>query len=352
MTAKIDGFDSMPRTDNLNRLQDAASLVYKAMLPTPQIAWPLLAERLGCEVWVKHENHTPVGSFKVRGGLVYMNALKASSPDCAGVVSATRGNHGQSVGFAANRAGIKATIVVPQGNSQGKNAAMRALGVELIEHGQDLVEASDYASHLALTRKLHRVPSFHPLLVDGVASACLEFLTSAPELDTVYVSIGLGSGICAMIAARDALGLKTKIVGVVSENIPSYALSFEAGRTIAQAFGDTIADGIACRVPCPEALEIILKGADRVITVSDELILRAMAIYYIDTHNLAEGAGAAPLAGLLKERPRMLGKRVGVMLSGGNVDWSLFQSRVSPYILEESLSVTTSRDSLPEPVAV
>ncbi|NQW51994.1 MAG: threonine dehydratase [Rhodospirillales bacterium] len=305
---------------SLNEIEAAAALVHAAMPPTAQYAWPLLSRRTGCETWVKHENHTPTGAFKVRGGLVYMDGLKRRSPHTSGVVSATRGNHGQSIALAAARNGIAATIVVPLGNSVEKNAAMRAFGAELVEAGHDFDAAKDAAMKLAGERGLAMVPSFHRDLVAGVASYALELFRTAPPLDTVYVPIGLGSGICGTIAVRDALGLGTKIVGVVSTEAPAYALSFAAGNVVATNSADTMADGMAVRGPDAEALTIILKGAERIVQVSDAEIGAAMRAYYEDTHQLTEGAGAAALAALLQERDRFAGKRVGLVLSGGNID--------------------------------
>ncbi|WP_422034276.1 threonine dehydratase [Reyranella sp.] len=305
---------------SLDEIESAAAIVQGAMPPTAQYAWPLLARRTGCETWVKHENHTPTGAFKVRGGLVFMDRLKRRSPGAGGVISATRGNHGQSIALAAARNGIAATIVVPYGNSVEKNAAMRAFGAELVEAGHDFDAAKDAAMKLAGERGLVMVPSFHRDLVAGVASYALELFRAAPPLDTVYVPIGLGSGICGTIAARDALGLKTKVVGVVSTEAPAYALSFAAGKVVATNRADTMADGMAVRGPDAEALEVILKGADRIVQVSDAEIGVAMRAYYEDTHQLTEGAGAAALAALLQERGRVAGQRVGLILSGGNID--------------------------------
>ncbi len=310
---------------SLEELETAASLVHEHITPTAQICWPLLCERTGAEVWVKHENQTPIGAFKLRGGLVYMDDLRRSRPDVAGVISATRGNHGQSVARAARTFGVSATIVVPDGNSVEKNAAMRAFGAELIEHGHDFQAALEYTRELADERGLLMVESFHPLLVRGVASYSLEFLTAVDDLDTVYVPIGLGSGICGMMAARDALGRTTEIVGVVAENAAAYALSFAKGEAVSTNSADTFADGMACRTPVPEAVERINAGAARIVTVREEEIAAAIRHYYTDTHNLAEGAGAAQLAALLKERDRMAGKKVGLVLSGGNIDMSEYR---------------------------
>jgi threonine dehydratase len=307
-----------------SQIEEAARIVGAVMRPTPEIHWPLLSARCRAEVWVKHENHTPVGAFKLRGGIVYMKDLTRSPRRAAGVIAATRGNHGQSIAYAARRHGLDATIVVPHGNSIEKNAAMRAIGAQLIEHGHDFQAALEFARAQADARGLTMVPSFHEILVLGVATCGLEFLRTAPELDSVYVPIGLGSGICGMIAAREALGLRTKVVGVVASDAPAYALSFAAGRPVTTASADTIADGVACRVPEPEAVEMINRYAERIVSVTDEEITAAMRHYFTDTHNLAEGAGAAPLAALLQERSRMAGRCAGLVLSGGNVDRPLY----------------------------
>ncbi|MGQ0677955.1 MAG: threonine dehydratase [Rhodospirillales bacterium] len=314
---------------SLSEIERASALVHAAMPPTPQYRWPLLCERAGCELWVKHENHTPIGAFKIRAGLVYMEWLKRREPKTTGVVAATRGNHGQSVTVAARRAGFAAVIVVPRGNSVEKNAAMRAQGAELVEHGQDFQEAFEYAMNLARERGLHPMPSFHPLLAHGTATYGLELFRAVPDLDMVYVPIGMGSGICGAIAARDGLGLKTKIVGVCAENAPTYALSFAAGKPMATNSADTMADGLACRVPDPGAVAAIVKGAERIVTVSDEQIKAAMRVYFTDTHNVAEGAGAAALAALLREKDKMKGQRVAVVLSGGNVDAAVYRRVLS-----------------------
>ncbi len=309
---------------DLAQLAEAAALVHAVMPATPQICWPPLAQRCGAEVWVKHENHTPIGAFKIRGGLVYMADLRKSEPGVNGVISATRGNHGQSVALAAKRHGLSATIVVPHGNSREKNAAMRALGAELVEYGSDFQAAAEHAAELAETRRLHFVRSFDRRLVAGVASYALELLRGVAGIDTVYVPIGLGSGISGMIAARDALGLKTRIVGVVAAGAPSYALSFAAGKPVSTNTADTVADGLACRVPAPLAVETILKGAERIVTVEEGEIRAAMRHLFTDTHNVAEGAGAASLAALLKEKDVMAGRRVAIVLSGGNIDRALY----------------------------
>jgi len=308
---------------SLDQLEFAAEQVHAVITPTLQHNWPLLAERCRCEVWVKHENHTPIGSFKVRGGITLIGDF-ARSGDTIGIITATRGNHGQSIGYASRSAGVKATIVVPEGNSREKNAAMSTLGARLLVHGQDFDEAREFADATAAEEGLYFVPSFDPRLVRGVASYALELFSAVHDLDALYVPIGLGSGICGTIAARDALGIRTEIIGVVSENAPAYALSFEADKPMATMSANTLADGIACRIPDPHAVEVVNKGAARVVTVSEDEIKRAMRAYYTDTHNVAEGAGAAALAALLKEGNLMMGKKVAVVLSGGNIDMDLY----------------------------
>lgn len=307
----------------LNDFEKAASVIYKTLSPTPQISWPLLNERCGCEVWVKHENHLPTGSFKVRGGTWYTEQLAARSPQHPGVIGATRGNHGQSVAFSAARFGIPSTLVVPHGNNPEKNAAMEAYGATLIEHGADFNEALDHALRLSEDQGLDPFPSFHRTLVEGVGTYSIEFLQAVPDLDTVYIPIGMGSGICGMIAARNTLKLKTNIVGVVAANADGYAQSFAAGKVIATDSSNTLADGVAVRVPNEQALEVMLKDVDRIISVSEDEIIQAMRHYFTDTHNLAEGAGAVPLAALLREGKSMRGKKVGLVLSGGNIDKDL-----------------------------
>ena len=292
--------------------------------PTPQYTWPLLNQRAGCELWVKHENHTPLTAFKIRGALAYMARLVKREPDVRGVIAATRGNHGQAVAFAARRHGLSATVVVPHGNSLEKNRAMRALGAELIEHGEDFQAALDHAAGLATQRRLHRMPSYHPDLVLGNAVSALAFLQKTPLLDRVYVPIGLGSGICAILAARDALSLKTEVVGVAADRAPGIAVSFEARKLIAQPATTRIADGLACSTPNPEALDHILRGVARIVRVTEEEIEAAMRAYFADTHNVAEGAAAAGLAGVLRERDSLAGKRVGLVFTGGNVDAAVF----------------------------
>ena len=317
-----------PALPTLSDIQAAAAIVRQVVPPTPQYAWPLLAQRLGTEVWVKHENHTPTGAFKVRGGLVYLDGLARREPGCPGIVSATRGNHGQSLALAARRHGIPATIVVPHGNSREKNAAMRAFGATLVEHGDDFSAATDHAAALAPQHGLHRVPSFHPDLVRGVATAWVEFFEAVPQLDAVFVPIGLGSGLCAAIAARAALGRRLRLVGVVSAHARAYALSLAQRQPLASPVTTQLADGMAVRTPDPSALAVMLDQVDGVVEVTDGEVAQAMKALYLDTHNVAEGAGAASLAAAL-QRARthpgeIAGRCVGLTLCGGNVDHEVF----------------------------
>jgi len=308
----------------LDEVDAAARRVYAAMPATPQFAWPLLAARAGREVWVKHENHTPTGAFKVRGGLNLVSRLAELASPPRGVISATRGNHGQSLAFAARRAGMRCTIVVPHGNSPAKNAAMRALGAELVEHGRDFDDARVHAVELGRDRGDRFVGPFDRELVAGVATYARELFAAVAGLDRVYVPIGCGSGICGLIAVRDALGLATAIVGVVATGADAYRQSFRAGRPIETANATTIADGMAVRVPVPAALDAILRGAEDVVAVTDDEVAEAMRALFDDTHQVAEGAGAAPLAAALKAG-RQAGERIGVILSGGNVDRPAYQ---------------------------
>lgn len=314
----------MSALPSLADLERASSLVYSVMPATPQYVWPLVSARVGAEVWVKHENHAPTGAFKVRGGLVYLEHVRRTVPEARGIVCATRGNHGQSVGFATRRHGLRAAVVVPQGNSREKNAAMRALGVELIERGHDFQSAAEAADAIAEERGWHRMPSFHPILVAGVGTYALELLRAVQGIDTVYVPIGLGSGICGVLAAREALGHTTKVVGVVSAFAPAYARSFAAGRAVSHGVSTRIADGLACSTPDDLALKIINRGVERIVEVSDDEVEAAMCALFSDTHNVAEGAGAAALAALMQERSAMRGKRVAIVFTGGNVDRQTF----------------------------
>ena len=304
----------------LTSLRAAQALIRAQVAPTAQLAWPTLAERLGCEVWVKHENHAPTGAFKVRGAITYIDWLKRTQPGVTGIITATRGNHGQAQVRAARAAGLSATIVVPNGNASEKNAAMRALGAELIEHGNSFDEAKAEALARSTQYGLIMVPSYHDELVRGVASYGLELFDAVPDLDTVYVPVGCGSGLCGTIAARDALGLKTRVVGVVSSHVDAAKQSFEAGRLIGNDTAHTFADGVAVCTPVQAALDYFHSRADRFVAVHDDEVANAIRILWQDTHNLAEGAGAVAMAALLQEVDAMQGKKVAVILSGGNLD--------------------------------
>lgn len=308
----------------LDELRSATELVRTAMPATPTYSWPLLNARTGAEVWVKHENHSPVGAFKLRTAMVYLDWLKREHPETSGVVAATRGNYGQGVALAAKRMGWRATIVVPFGNSREKNRAMQALGAELVEHGEDFQAANEYATELAAQMGAHKVPSFDRLLAVGAGTFALEMLETAPDLDTVYVPVGMGSSICGMAAAREALGLRSKIIGVTAKAAPATALSFAAGKVVPHTVDTTVADGVSCRLPVEEALEVMLKYVERFVEVSEDEIRKAMRAIYEDTHNVAEGAGAIAVAAVLQERDRVRGKRVGAVLTGGNVDREVF----------------------------
>ena len=329
-TQVADDRDLLP---SLDEVREAQELIYSIMQPTPQLSWPLLNQRLGANIWVKHENHTPIGAFKARTAIVHVDALLKREKAIRGLITATRGNHGQSVALAGQRFNAPVTIVVPFGNSKSKNAAMRAQGAKLIEFGNDFQESREYAAKIATEQGRHMVPPYHRDFVKGVASYWVELFEAVPDLDVVYVPIGMGSGICAGCAVRNGMGLKTKIVAVVADGAPCYALSLEQGRTVAAPVTTNIADGMACRLPDDDALEIIRANVERVVMVSDEEIRCAMKIYFTDTHNVVEGAGAAALAGALKDKATLSGKRVGVIATGGNVDPEVFAE-----VLREPLS--------------
>jgi threonine dehydratase len=320
-------------------LAAASRVVHSVLPPTPQYCWPLLRDHTGVEVWVKHENHTPVGSFKVRGGLIYFDELAKHPVRPKGVITATRGNHGQSVAYAASRYDIPSIVVVPHGNSMEKNAAMRAFGAQLIEHGEDFQSAREYAAQMAIDKSLHFVPTYHSLLVAGVATYCMELLQAVAELDAVFVPIGLGSGASAMIAARDALGLTTEVIGVVSAHSPAYARSFNARQPISVPSETQLADGMACRTPDAGALEIMLRGLSRIVEVTDREVAEAMRTLYACTHNVAEGAGATSFAALQQEQAIWQGKRVAVIMSGGNVDTDVLVSVLGRQDMKISLPI-------------
>ena len=308
----------------LQDIEAAARVVYQQFQATPQYRWALSSQRLGTDCWIKHENHTPVGAFKIRGGLTYFDALKSHGELPKEVISATRGNHGQSIGWAARAHGVACTIVVPLGNSVEKNAAMRALGLTLIEHGDDFQAAREFAIDLAKQRGAHMVPSFHPDLIRGVATYWLEFFKAVPNMDVAYVPIGMGSGAASAIAAKLALEHNVKIVGVVSSHAVAYADSIAARRVIEAPAATVLADGMACRIPDQAALDVLVPHIDHVVKVTDAEVAQAMRDIYADTHNVAEGAGAASFAAAMQERAALKGKVVGTTLCGGNVDASVF----------------------------
>jgi len=314
----------MAHLPTIEEVRNAAELIYSVMQPTPQICWPLVCQRLGTEVWLKHENHTPTGSFKARTAVVYTAELMKREPQTKGLITATRGNHGQSVALAAKRFGLHATIVVPKGNSLEKNAAMRAQGGELVELGEDFQESREHAERLSHSNGFHFVPNYHYDIVRGVATYWLELFSKLPDIDVAYVPVGQGSGICSCVAVRNGLGLKTKIVGVVSEKAPAYALSFESRKPIEAAVTTKLADGMACRKPDDEPLQIMLENVDHIVRVSEEEVARSMKMIFMDTHNVAEGAGASALAAALKEKAVLAGRRVAVVVSGGNVDYQVY----------------------------
>lgn len=319
----------MTALPSLSEIEAAKALIRPLIRETPTYRWPLLEAGLGCELWVKHENHTPVGAFKIRGGLVYMDELKRDSPAPRGVIAASTGNHGQSIAWAARRNGLRAVIVVPEGNNPAKNAAMRALGAELVEHGREFQEALEHSREIAAAEGLHAVPSFHPWLVRGVATYGLEMFRSVPDIDVVFVPIGLGSGFCGIAAAREALSLKTKIIGVVSAHAPAYALSFQSGRLMTQSSSTTVAEGVACSRPNEDALAQVIRHAEDVVTVTDDEALTAMRELIEGTHNLAEGSGALAFAALKKQRDQWQGKRVACILSGGNASMEVLGRAMS-----------------------
>jgi len=307
----------------LSEIEAAKALIRPHIRETPMYRWPLLEADLGCELWLKHENHTPVGAFKIRGGLVYMDELKRKQPNVSGVIAATTGNHGQSIAFAAKLNGLRAVIVVPHGNNPEKNKAMRSLGAVLVEYGEQFQDALEFSRELAAKEGLHAVPSFHPWLVRGVATYGLEMFRSVADLDAVLVPIGLGSGFCGIAAAREALGLKTKIIGVVSEHAPAYALSFRQRQFIQQTSTTRVAEGVACKTPNIDALEYVIRYADAILTVSDEEAVTAMREIIQATHNIAEGAGALAYAAIKQQCEHWQGKRIAAILTGGNASMSL-----------------------------
>lgn len=317
---------------SLEELTQASQLVHRVFSATPQYNWPQLTQTCGCEVWVKHENHTPTTAFKVRGGIVFVDALMKSDNPPKGLISATIGNHGQSLAFAGKRANLPVTIVVPEGNNEDQNRAIQSHGANLVIHGHDFEAARQHSLVLQHELGYRAVAPFEQALVLGVATYALELFNHVKDLDTVYVPIGMGSGIAGLIQVRDLLGLNTKIIGVVAKGAPTFALSFAAGKIINTEHAQTIADGVKTRSPMQEAFDIIKRGCDHVVQVSDNEIAKAMLQYYQATHNLAEGAGAITLAALNQEKDQMIGKKVAIILTGGNIDYQRFTQYVSDIV--------------------
>jgi threonine dehydratase len=314
----------------LTEIESASGVVYREFAATPQYRWATLSARLGTDCWVKHENHTPVGAFKIRGGLTYFDRLKQRGALPKEVISATRGNHGQSVGWAARAHGLACSIVVPHGNSVEKNAAMRALGVNLIEHGDDFQASREHAHRLADERGAHMVPSFHADILRGVSTYWWEFFKAVPTLDVVYVPIGQGSGACSAIAAKLALNHPARIVGVVSAHATTYADSIAAGHVVETPVTTVLADGMACRMADAEALAVLREHLNGIVQVTDDEVAQAMRALFADTHNVAEGAGAASFAGAWQQREQLKGQVVGTTLCGGNVDSAMLAHVLIP----------------------
>jgi threonine dehydratase len=326
MNAAMNDLSTLPPAVLPDRaaIEAAAETLRPLVPPTPQYVWPQVAAAFGAEVWLKHENHTPIGAFKARSATMYFNQLLKREPGTRGVITATRGNHGQAVALAARRYKLPATIYVPHGNSIEKNTAMRALGATLVEHGREFQEAREEAARIAARDGLHMVPAFHPDIVLGVSTYWAELFRAAPDLDVVYVPIGQGSGISACAAARNAWSPRTKIVGVVSNQAPCFARSFAARRVIEAPVETFLGDGMACRKPDAEAVSIIVANVARIVEVTDAQLADAMRKIFAMTHNVAEGAGAAAFAAARSERESLAGKRVCLSLSGGNVDSNVF----------------------------
>ncbi len=305
-------------------IEAARAIISQHVCPTPQMCWPLLCEEMGTEVWVKHENHTPIGAFKVRGGLVYLDQLVKHTHPPKHLITATRGNHGQSIPFAARHHGISVTVLVPHGNSVEKNAAMRAWGAQVVEFGADFDAAREEAGRRASAGEGEFVPSFHEDLIRGVATYAHELMTSVNDLDVIYCPIGMGSGIASLVAVRDLLGIRTQIVGVVSAHADAMAQTIAADGIVSTETANTFADGMATRFPNQEAVSIIRQGVERLVRVSDDEVASAIRRLYRCTHNVAEGAGAAACAAAYQERQQISGKRIAVILTGGNIDRAWF----------------------------
>jgi threonine dehydratase len=313
-----------PKLPDAAAIAEAADFLRELVPPTPQFVWPQVAAAFGAEVWIKHENHTPIGAFKARSVAVYFRELLRREPGIAGVITATRGNHGQAVGLAARLFKLPATIYVPRGNSVEKNAAMRALGAALVEHGDDFQESREEAMRVAARDGLHLVPSYHLDIVKGVATYWAELFRAAPDLDVIYVPIGMGSGICAAAAARNLFSPRTKIVGVCSAHALASARSFAAREVVEAPVSTKLGDGMACRKLDGESIATMVENVERIVEVTDAELAEAMRAIFRMTHNVAEGAGAAGFAAAWRERASLAGRRVGLPMTGGNVDAPAF----------------------------
>ncbi len=312
----------------------ARKTVYRHLKPTPLIGHPLLSEWLGFPAWVKHENHNPTGSFKIRGGFNLVSHLSESEKS-RGVITATRGNHGQSVALACRTYGVRCVIAVPEGNNPEKNEAMKAFGSELLVHGRDFDEARERVEQIQAEQRLRYIHSANePLLVEGVGTYALEILEELPDVDCILVPVGGGSGISGVLTAVRAAAPKVQVIGVQAANAPSIYLSWKKGEKVTTDSADTMADGLATRVPFEMTFDIIHRYVDEVVTVTEEELMEAVFRIFQTTHNVAEGAGAATTAAAFKLRSRLAGKKVALVLSGGNITASLFQQ-----VLERGLGV-------------
>jgi threonine dehydratase len=297
----------------------ARQRVYRALRRTPLLRHPLLAQETGLDIVVKHENHNPTGAFKVRGGINLVGSL--SPEERRGVITATTGNHGQSIALASGREGVPCTIVVPRGNNPEKNAAMRALGAELIEFGRDFDEARERVEQLQHERGLRYVHSANePLLIAGVGTYALEIFEDEPDVDVILVPIGGGSGACGCAIVRTAIGSRAIVIGVQAARADAFARSWRGETRVVGEKADTFAEGMATRVTFDLTFDILKRGLDDIVTLTEEELAEGVRLALRTTHNLAEGAGAASLIAAVKLRGQLAGKRVVCVMSGGNID--------------------------------
>ena len=308
---------------------DARTRVYRALKPTPLLRHPLLAQESGLDIRVKHENHNPTGAFKVRGGLNLIGSLSVrgeaapggTNAQRRGVITATTGNHGQSIALACALGGVPCTIVVPLGNNPEKNAAMRAYGAELIEFGKDFDEAREKVEQLQHERQLRYVHSANePMLIAGVGTYALEIFEELPDVDVVIVPIGGGSGACGCAIVRSAIGSGAKIIGVQAARADAFARSWRGPSRVVGDSAATFAEGMATRVTFDLTFGILQKELDDIVTLTEEELADGIRLAVRTTHNLAEGAGAASLAAAVKLRSSLAGKKIVCVMSGGNID--------------------------------